>query len=549
MSLTNSSSEGPPSSSERIEFRCQSPRPTGHLDDVSIAELLHACHVQEANATVLLRNDLVDKLIYLLDGKVAFVESDLRSETLGAYLLRTERLGKEDHRMIFEQMRQTGRRQGELILERGLLNPNELYSAMLAHVTEKVVTCFAWEHGDYVIESGGEWSGHVLNLKIDPSRVILDGVKRFYTKERLKRLSALKETSRAYLRLDAPAQIEALHLTTSEARVYDLVSHDCTIGKIVEASSDREEALRVLYGLFILEIVGFDVGGKVKPSLVPSKTPAPRRAPLDVPESTKNQELENKLIADYLRLKDADHFTVLDVERTAGNATINMAFRKQTTLYEQDVHADLPSVSRDKADELYVKLLTAYRVLSNPKQRRGYIDHLGRKKTEKQRSSATGALESDELFEKAKRALDEERPQDAIELLKRALSLKKGEPLFEAYLGWALFVAKPKTRRRHAEKHLELARRSQPEMHEPYLFMARIYEREGRLERALELYQTAAKNAPADIEIAREANLFAIRLKKGRVGRPAGRSKAKSGSGLNQDVGHLIAKIFSRDKS
>jgi len=514
-----------------------------------LAEILQFCHVEEVSGVLVLRNELVEKLVYLLDGLPAYVESDLRTETLGAYLVRSGKLSEAEHRMVFEQMRRTGKRQGELLVANGLLNPHELYEAMLAHIKEKIIACFGWEEGEYELEEGSEWSSDVLNLKLDPSRVILDGVARILELDRLEPVASLPDEARCFLRPDAPSALERLAITTSEARVYDLVSRGKTVGELVKSGrDDRLEVVRSLYGMYVLELVGFVTDKRSDPPEPGRLTPTPRRIadlePEEPPVASKAQEL----IADYLNLKEKDYFELLDLERTATTDAINKAFHERLRKFRPEAVSDLPPTLRDQASELYQKLLTAHHVLSDPSKRLAYLESLQKSESTVSETGAADVLESDSLFEKALLDIDQERPADAAKKLRQALALKGGEPLYEAWLGWALYLSDPAKRRRTAERHLELARRAHPELPETYLFMARICEREGNASRAGDLYQMAIAKAPNDLKISREAHLFEVRRTKGRARRQDDQTREQPKSALDQDVGQLISRLFSKKR-
>ena len=165
-----------------------------------MAEVVHRLHAAGTSAVLRVTLEPVVKTIYVLEGRPVYVDSDLRSETLGAYLVRAGRLSPEDHRLIIEKMRQTGRRQGELLIEAGLLGPHELYDALTEHQTEKVISCFAWQEGEFTVTEGRAWATSVLTLPMDPVRIVLEGVIRHHGPDRLEPPMGLPDRARPYPR-------------------------------------------------------------------------------------------------------------------------------------------------------------------------------------------------------------------------------------------------------------------------------------------------------------------------------------------------------------
>lgn len=536
-----------PYQADRIEFQLPSLPDQGNLDSFPFPEILYSCYFRKNSGTLRVRHQYAEKHIYILDGHLAYADSDLRSETLGNFLVKTGKISDVEHRMIIEQMRQTGHRQSDLIIENKLLNPNDLYECLLLHVTEKVINCFAWKEGDFTLKWGNEWSGNVLNLKIDPSQLILTGIKRHYEPENLGPLTVLPEKTRVYLRLETADSLSKLKLSPPESRITKIAALNPKLEELYkQAKSDRADVDRLLYALFILGHLGFDTREHIEPV----ETPLPAKFEEDTDEEeepgTENAAHAEEVIEDYLKLKDADFFTLLDIERDAKAPDIHDAFRQRSAQFHPDTVSKLPQDVRDKAGELYIKVLSGYRLLANPARRKQYLEELERKEEEK---PVAQALESDELLERAKTAINKKEYERAVEKIHQALLIKPHEPLYQAWLGWALYLSDPRKKRKHAEKQLELARRHQPDMAEPYLFMARIFEFEGVLEKAAELYSLAAAKAPDNLEYAREAQLYSVRMRKGRTKKLGLDSDSgKSDSALNQDVGALISKLFKSKK-
>jgi len=532
--------------SSKLEHRHSAPTSTGSLSEIPLAELLHACYVEKTCGALRLRYEQIEKVIFLLDGRPINVVSELRSETLGAYLRRTGAITEIEHRMVFELMRRTGKRQGDLLVEQGILTPHQVYEALEQHVTEKVVSCFAWEEGDYELAVGKDWSPHMLQFTMDPGRLIMDGVERHHTQNRLGPLTTLPGRARTYPRREPTHSHVGLHLTTLEARIEGFVAQERPLEDIVwQSGLERSELLKVLYGMFVLEIAGFEVerkastfaavGGSIPAAPVRDHTPSP-----EIAEHTK------AIMQASLQLANVDYFVLLGVDREAEMEDIEAAFRKRTKAFHPDEVSELPAEVREKAAELFHQMKRAHRVLSDPKVRAGYLEwQKSGKGVEGDRPTGT-QFEADDLCRRARDDLDENNPAAAVEKLRKARTLKPAEPLFQAWLGYALFLLDPEKNRKKSERILENARRVQPDMPEPYLFMARIYEHERDIARAARLYSLAKKKDPTDVEIAREAQVFSVRARHGRT-RKLGTGKLtieKETSLLDQDVGKVIKKLF-----
>lgn len=548
------------------EYRPLSLLPRGKLEDISIADLLYACCVTSFTGVMSILQDDVEKQLFIVDGCLAYVESDLRTETLGAYLQKNGRISSVEHRLIIERMRQTGRRQGDLFLEEGILTPHDLFDELLGHVRSKVLSCFSWIGGSFELSPGVHLTEGVLNLRIDLCRLILDGVQKIESEVLLEPLTSFGSFVSAFLRVDAPPRTQSLMMNTTEARIYDLVATGSTLAEIDRRTGGTPLSNRqILFGFYILQIIGFNDENRPSMSSIPAHTPIPQRFDESTEDlSTHFEEASEKVLADYIRLADLDYFSLLGVSREATTQDIHKAFREKSTHYSPKEVKNLPPLVAEKAHEIYQRFLNAYKILSNSASRREYLESLDSwRKDSRISSNPPPTFESDELLIQARDDLDKENHEMALEKLRNALKIKPGEPLYEAYLGWALFVSSPSSNRKKAERHLEMARRAQPDMAEPYLFMARIYEHGKQKERAISLYREAGAKAGGDIDITREARLGEVRLRKGRTKsfRPTDADSAaeknptrsnkdadRTDSALNMDVGQFIKGLFSKDK-
>lgn len=532
----------------KIEHEHRAPPVEGSLAEFPLAELLHACSVERTSGALRLRCELIEKVIFLLDGRPTNVESELRSETLGAYLRRTGTITEIEHRMVFELMRQTGKRQGDLLVEHGILTPHQVYEALEQHVTEKVVSCFAWEDGEFEIGEGKEWSPHMLQFRMEPGRIILDGIERHATPNRLGPVTTLSGRARTYLLREQTPIHAGLRFTTLEARFRGFAAQGLTLEDIVwQSGLERGEALKILYGMYLLEILGFEVDEAATTfSPIGGGVPAPVEAEEKVsPEVATRAEAVMRATE---QLANVDHFDLLGVGRDAGTEEVETAYKERLAAFRSDLIDELPREAKEAAEELLHQMKRAHRVLSEPRIRAGYLEwQKSGKATAGERPSAS-QFEADDLCRRARDDLDDNDPTAALEKLRKARQLKPAEPLFQAWLGYTLFLVDPMKNRKKAELVLEKARRVQPDMPEPYLFMARIYEHEKDIARAARLFAMAKKKAPSDVEIAREAQVFSVRARHGRTRKLGGGKTTfeKDTPLLDRDVGDVFKKLFKK---
>ncbi|HTS81391.1 MAG TPA: response regulator [Myxococcaceae bacterium] len=135
----------------------------------------------------------VKKVVYFEDGMPVFALSNLLSDRLGQFLVRTGKIRPEQLADVALLAQQTKRRTGDILVERGLLRDTERLYYVGQQVKSIIYSLFAWEEGTYVMSFGGKARGETLKLDVNPANLIVRGVKKLYKSERVKRILALED--------------------------------------------------------------------------------------------------------------------------------------------------------------------------------------------------------------------------------------------------------------------------------------------------------------------------------------------------------------------
>ena len=135
----------------------------------------------------------VKKVVYFEDGMPVFALSNLLSDRLGQFLVRTGKVRPEQLADVALMAQKTKRRTGDILVERGLLRDTERLYYVGQQVKSIIYSLFAWEEGTYVMSFGGKALGETLKLDVNPANLIVRGVKKLYKVERVKRILALED--------------------------------------------------------------------------------------------------------------------------------------------------------------------------------------------------------------------------------------------------------------------------------------------------------------------------------------------------------------------
>jgi curved DNA-binding protein CbpA len=230
------------------------------------------------------------------------------------------------------------------------------------------------------------------------------------------------------------------------------------------------------------------------------------------------------LMAEYIKLRTADYFTILGVSRTATDKEISAAFKTRQQRYHPDTLIGIDTgLVHEKAEELYVRVHNAYRTLIDPGARQRYVERLDNRvetasiaanRTRTQQSTMMPAKKKDVmLFDEGSEALRNGEFNRACELFKQAQE-HSPDVRYEAYHAWASYLASPDENRVMTEKILtKLSNQHPRNVLLPYL-LGNMALREKDNQKAATFFTAAIKIDPQHIESARQLRLLRMRQRK-----------------------------------
>jgi tetratricopeptide (TPR) repeat protein len=142
--------------------------------------------VARANLTgsLYLLSGATKKVVFFEHGQPVFVRSNVLSECLGQVLAQEGLITQEQCEQTLEAIRRTGKKQGELLVEMGILSEGNLRYGLQAQLRTKLFDIFSWEEGRYQFKSDAP--NQVFGVRLDASAegVILAAIQEVYSEER-----------------------------------------------------------------------------------------------------------------------------------------------------------------------------------------------------------------------------------------------------------------------------------------------------------------------------------------------------------------------------
>ncbi len=226
----------------------------GDLQQTSLPEMFYKIHHFSVPGIMEARRGEVVKRVFLRSGNVVHAASTDLDDSLGAFLLRNQRLKSEDFEATMRDRTSKEQRFGVLLVERGLMSPSEVYAAVRDQVEEILWSLFRWEDGEVTFAISEFPDGEMVRINLPIRRVIVQGIRRAPSaKSLVARLGSRETVFEPAYRVEDLIEIgleaqeyKLLTMVNGRRSLYDL----CLQGPLSQA-----ENAKLLYAFFVLQLI------------------------------------------------------------------------------------------------------------------------------------------------------------------------------------------------------------------------------------------------------------------------------------------------------
>jgi hypothetical protein len=234
----------------------------GTLSEGTVPDLFRSLIRSSETAVVSLEGFGRTDVIYVNEGKIVFASSTDPDMGLGEVLLRGGELNLQQYNQAAERL-VTPRRFGALLVELGILRPEDLSRAVERQASAIVLNAMRYRSGSYTIEFTSTFPDDIVTLPLSTERLILDGIRsiEFWSliTRGLGRLDRILEQAPG-----SNARSYALELNEEENHVFNLVSEPATIQDIVSHSYlSNFVSAKTLWGLLTINLIQDAEGASV----------------------------------------------------------------------------------------------------------------------------------------------------------------------------------------------------------------------------------------------------------------------------------------------
>ncbi len=370
---------------------------TGSLQDTPYPILLLALALREKSAVLSLRRNQLQKEIVFNAGSPVECRSNIATETLGRFLVASGKISEPDCHAALAAAASRGVSLEEVLSERKLLSPTDLYRMVQQNLGRKLLEPFSWKTGTYEISYNVPAVESSLHVKVP--QLVVTGVLKVETQETVDEM--LESASGKFITsaTDPLFALEELRLTPEQQKILEAAQRGTALTEMPAVSSIPEsDANRIIYALVLLGVVRIS---EQLPQAIPFfelEQPLHRK-PLAEPPETPTQPSSpqvtrvdpaaaEEVMTAYLVYLKKDAVDLLGVAESDGLIEITKAFLRMADKFFPSKFDDQAADGlREKAQQLFLAAARAYAELADPERR----EALGKKRLKKRQDAMAAA--------------------------------------------------------------------------------------------------------------------------------------------------------------
>ncbi|MBI3073868.1 MAG: response regulator [Deltaproteobacteria bacterium] len=517
---------------------------TGTLEKTPFAELFQPIYRARATGALFVMTAQVKKIVYVSKGYPTIVRSNILGECLGRILVTERFITQPECDKSLDLVRATGRLQGAILLEMGVMSPQNLKWALEKQLEVKLFDIFSWERGQYQYNARSDVPTAGISIDRSPANLIFDGVRRAMSPARI--VALLMPRFDLYpVRVAEPLmQFQEVEMSDADRAFLGRLDGRKNVRRLLaEHELGPEQTPIILYSLLASGIIECrDRVSVAAPSATPTSDtatpielePVPLEAAPTEPEqpqvanrpsgasavssgksaadSTRAGKTERVALLEFLdAASKKDHFQLFGIPRDFMASDLRRSYLKLARDHHPDRFAGFPDDVRDLAARAFAVISDALATLENPQKRADYIATLTTGKSAAAvEEQVKAVLQAEVEFQRGEALLRSKRFREAIEAFRAAVKLYPDEGEHHAMLGWAIFQANPRDIRaaHEAQGYLKRGLQLNPKIERAYVFLGHIFKAmENRLA-AEAMFEKSLTLNPDNIEAQRELRLL-----------------------------------------
>jgi hypothetical protein len=225
---------------------------SGPVTPVAIPSLLHSICGSRETGVLILRDGKLQKAAYVREGRIVFARSNDPDDRLGELFLRRGVITIRGFERCTEKVSRTCRRLGGILVEEGLITPQDLIDGVREQVHEIIHSMFQWTRGDYYFLMGPLPTEEVITLRVNTFDVIRTGIGRIDTWSRIREAVSGLDTHYFY----DPSfddRLQEMTLSRQEERLLQFLARPASVGEVCDTlNGNNFEVCRSIWAFHVM---------------------------------------------------------------------------------------------------------------------------------------------------------------------------------------------------------------------------------------------------------------------------------------------------------
>lgn len=452
----------------------------GNVKAVSLPKILTYLNRKRKTGTLFLKTPVFGKKVYLVKGDAIFASSTYEDDRLGEMLIKAGKITMEQYDESVELLKNTGKRQGAILVDLGHLTPKDLFWGVKYQVREIIFSLFLLEDAEYEFIEDEIPEQEVITLKMSMGNLIYEGVKRIDNWTRIR--NEMPETETVLkLSTDPATLFQDVELGAQDRKILSLIDGAKTIKELIDSAwIGSFEGLKILYVLWSIGVVEEkkEVPQEVEETISLEE--------MLQPSSEDEHIFSMKIDGLYSSLERLSPHELLDVDESSNEETIKKNYYNLTREFHPDRSFNTTDPSlKDKLTAIFDALTKAYAEIKD------------RAKTEVSQEEITIAGTGAQHFKRGVEAFKKGKFRKAVDSFRSATGTEPKNAKYWSYL--SLSLSKLPDMSEDAKKALLEAIQIEPKNADHYANLGLMYVRQGMKKKAREEFEKALAIDPANV--------------------------------------------------
>lgn len=301
----------------------------GNLSEVFLPEIIYYIYKENIFCSFVVNCGTTQKEILIEDRKVIFTSSDNLKDNLGDFLLSQNIISEEIHKEVALNKKKNGKRLGNILVEKGFFNYDQLWHWVEKHLKWLALSVFAEYDGEYFVRKEYKRSEENIILNYDLLQFLVDGMRINKDYKIIKeKTSSLKEVF-----LLNEGIKDAIELKPYEKHILELLKKFTNVEAILSRSElSKNDTLKILYMFMLIRVISEEKAEHKKEPDTLKKDSVSSKSFNSYEEALKHYNLKYEMIYKVLS-KEIGPISLSILSRSIENIKENLPpFMKSTEL-------------------------------------------------------------------------------------------------------------------------------------------------------------------------------------------------------------------------